>query len=317
MVVEELFKTKWVEKRPFYSFLLGVFFAIISFVTSYFLFWRSPQFIGVSTILFTVALVIPTINKLFDREERLEAREKLKFFIRHEHFIDFFVYFFIGFFLILFLIAMVQPTLILTKEQLYDLNAPANEPGRQLPLPPGSQTDYGNTIGVFKNNMFVLFISFTLSLFYGAGAIFLITLNASIFASTLAKVIKGNLIGLGFISISTLTLCNLGIFLFHGIPEVAGYILAAIAGGVLSHAFVREKFGGKRFKSVLIDSVILLLVGIALLIFAAVVEVGISKQLYASDVCSSNGIQIILILILIISSVILIESLRNKRYRRR
>jgi hypothetical protein len=317
MVVEEIFKTKWVEKRPLYSFLIGVFFTSVSFLTSLFLFRITPNFIGISTILFTVALVIPTINKLFDKEEKLEAKEKLKFFVRHEHLFDFFIYFFIGVFMVLFTISLINPAIIFSEQQLYNLKTEITTDGRQLPLPPVANSDNGEIIRIFKNNLFVLLVSFGLSLFYGAGALFLITLNASIFASALAKVIKSSLPGLGLLSLPLFTLCNLGIFLFHGIPEVVGYILAAIAGGVLSHAFVREKIRGKRFKSVLTDSVVLLLVGIALLAFAAFVENEISKELYTNNVCAGNNVPVILILGIIILVILLIENFRNKKFRRK
>ena len=65
MVVEELFKTKWAEKRPSYSLYLGVLLTIISFVTSYLIFNKTPSFIGISTILFTVILALinaPTVS---------------------------------------------------------------------------------------------------------------------------------------------------------------------------------------------------------------------------------------------------------------
>jgi hypothetical protein len=159
-----------------------------------------------------------------------------------------------------------------------------------------------------------MIISFILSLFYGAGALFLITLNASIFASALANVIKNNLPGIGFFSVYSFTLCNLGIMFFHMIPEVSGYLLAAIAGGVLSHAFIREKIGSKNFKIVLTDSFILLLIAIAVLFLAAFVENEISKKLFTSNICVNSQFLIISILGLIILGIVLFEVMRKKRF---
>src|SRR3989338_4514015 len=136
MVVEELFKTRWAEKRPAYSLFLGVFFALVSFITSYLLFRDAPNFIGISTMLFIVMMVIPTVNKLFDREEKLEVKEKLSFFIKHEHIIDFFIYFFIGVFIVLFVIALIKPNMVFSEEQLYNIQTSIVEEGRKLPPPP-------------------------------------------------------------------------------------------------------------------------------------------------------------------------------------
>ena len=314
MVVEELFKEKWAEKRPFYSILLGIFFTIISFLTSYFLFRETPNFIGISTMLFTVMLVIPTVNKLFDKEEKLEAKEKLSFFIKHEHIIDFFIYFFIGGFIVLFIIAITSPNLVFSEQQLYNIQSTTVEQNRNLPPPPSLGTDNSEMFRIFKNNFYVMVISFVLSLFYGAGALFLITLNASIFASALANIIRSNLPTIGFLSKYTFTLCNLGIMLFHLIPEVTGYLLAAIAGGVLSHAFAREKIGSKNFKNVLKDSIVLLIAAIIFLVVAAFIENEISKNLFTNDVCTESKPIIIIVLGLVVAGIILFEILRKKKF---
>ena len=313
MVVEEFFKAKWAEKRPVYSLFLGIFFTLISFFTSFLLFRETPNFIGISTILFTVILVIPTVNKLFDLEEKLEVKEKLSFFIKHEHIIDFFIYFFIGVFIVLFVIALIKPNMVFSEEQLYNIQTSIVEEGRKLPPPPTLGSEGKEILRLFKNNMYVMIISFILSLFYGGGALFLITLNASIFASALANVIRNSLPNVGFISTYTFTLCNLGVMFFHMIPEVSGYLLAAIAGGVLSHAFVREKIGGKNFRIVLLDSIILLIVAIVFLIVAAFIENEISKKLFTSNICVDSHFLIIFILGLILVGIVLFELRRKKK----
>jgi uncharacterized membrane protein SpoIIM required for sporulation len=314
MVVEELFKERWAEKRPLYSFLLGIFFTIISFFTSYLLFRQTPNFIGISTILFTVMMVIPTVNKLFDREEKLEAKEKLSFFVKHEHIIDFFIYFFIGVFIILFIIAITNPQLVFSEQQLYNIQSAPVEEHRNLPPPPRLGDDNSEMTRIFQNNFYVMALSFILSLFYGAGALFLITLNASIFASALATVIRTTLPAAGIVSNYTFTLCNLGIMFFHMIPEVTGYLLAAIAGGVLSHAFVREKIGSKKFKNVVKDSIALIIAAIVFLIVAAFIENEISKQLFTSNVCTESKSIIIIVLGLIVGGILLFEILRKKKF---
>lgn len=313
MVVEEFFKARWVERRPIYSLFIGIFITLISFFTSYLLFKNTPSFIGISTILFTVILVVPLVNKLFDIEERIEVKERLSFFKKHEHIIDFFIYFFIGVFIVLFEIAIISQQFVVSQEQIYNIK-PVIEESKGLPPPPTIGSESDEVIRLFRNNIYVMLISFILSLFYGAGALFLITLNASIFASALVKVIKANLPNIGLLSTYSFTLCNLGIMFFHMIPEVSGYLLSAIAGGVLSHAFLRERLGSKNFKIVLKDSIILLVIAVAVIFIAAVIESKISKKLFYSNVCFESTYIIITILFLISAIFVAFEILRKKKY---
>src|SRR3990167_2365975 len=235
MVVEELFKAKWVEKRPVYSFLLGVFFTIISLFTSMILFRNTPNFIGISTILFTVILIVPTVNKLFDLEEKIEVKKNISFFKKHEHIIDFFIYFFIGVFIVLFVVALISPGIVLSEQQLYSIETKVVQEGRKLPPPPAMGQE-SELLRIFRNNVYVMLISFVLSLFYGSGALFLITLNASIFASALARVVKVSIGGLGIWESIVYVFCHISVMFMHTIPELASYFLAAIAGGVMSKA---------------------------------------------------------------------------------
>lgn len=312
MVVEEIFRPKWVEKRAAYSAFIGVLFTTISFFTSLVLFRQTPNFIGISTILFTVVLVIPTVNRLFDIEERIEVKEKLSFFRKHEHIIDFFVYFFIGVFIVFLVIYFIRPGMVFSEHQLYSIQAKTAESGRKLPLPPTGGIGNDEVIRLFRNNFYVMIVSFALSLFYGAGALFLITLNASIFASALGKVIKSSIPAVGLFSVYSYALCNIGVFFLHTIPEVLGYLLSAIAGGVLSHAFVREKIYSKNFRIVFRDSLVLLILSIAVIFTAAVVENKVSKGLFTSDACAKSQ-AFTVAAVLLIALIITLEVLRKKK----
>ncbi|MBI2659025.1 hypothetical protein HYX05_02910 [Candidatus Woesearchaeota archaeon] len=316
MVLEEFFKADWVDKRPVYSLFLGAFFTLVSFATSLFIFRSTPNFIGISTLLFTVILIVPAINKLFDIEERIESKENLSFFQKHEHIIDFFVYFFIGVFIVLFVIALIKPGLVFSEQQLYNIEAqqaPQAQEGRKLPPPPETGSSLKQAERLLRNNLYVMVISFALSLFYGSGAMFLIILNASAFASALARVVRSSLPGIDFLTVYSYILCNLGIMFFHTIPETAGYLIAAISGGVLSHAFMREKIGGKNFRIVVKDAFILLIISYLVLLAAAAVEIELSKKLFSSDVCAAGKIVIIVLFFLIIGAIVLFELMRKKK----
>ena len=67
-----------------------------------------------------------------------------------------------------------------------------------------------------------------------------------------------------------------GKYLLHGIPELIAYFLAGIAGGIISAAVIRHKFGSKKFLLVLFDSIDLIILAAIILIISAYIEVYIS-----------------------------------------
>ena len=57
------------------------------------------------------------------------------------------------------------------------------------------------------------------------------------------------------------------------LTEGLSYVGAAIVGGILSKAIIREKIGTKNFNKVFIDALMALGVGIVVVIAAGVIEV--------------------------------------------
>ncbi|HLC46374.1 MAG TPA: stage II sporulation protein M [Candidatus Nanoarchaeia archaeon] len=307
MVFERLFSADWVERRPTYSLLLGVVFTLIGFGTSMALFHPSglDHLVGISTILFTVIITIPGIVNLFNIEEEIETEETgsyfKNFFKEHEGVIDFHLYFFVGAFVVLFVISMISPELVFSQERLYNLPLEQSEQGAEIivdssQLPPLlSPITMRETVSIMLNNMYVMLLAFILSLFYGSGALFLITLNASVFASSLARVVTADIIHGTALTAGLIASCHLSIMFLHGIPEVLSYFLAAIAGGVLSKAFVQEHFMSWGFKRVLTDGLILMTAALLVVAFSAVIEVMISKRLFFSRVCTAVVVPAVII----------------------
>ena len=64
---------------------------------------------------------------------------------------------------------------------------------------------------------------------------------------------------------------GLGSIALHGVPEIAAYFVAALAGGMLSVAIIREKFKG-HFEKIFIDSIAFLALAEVLIIVAAFLE---------------------------------------------
>jgi uncharacterized membrane protein SpoIIM required for sporulation len=138
----------------------------------------------------------------------------------------------------------------------------------------GRPATLSQAVGVFANNLLIVVICFVLSFLYGASAIFLIILNGSVFASFIVLVVK---------TLSENVTQGIHAFLFlliHLVPEVSGFLLAAIAGGVVSKAVIVEKKDSVAFRNVFKDATILLLVAIGLVLLSALLEVFVTARLF-------------------------------------
>jgi hypothetical protein len=326
MVFEQLFKVKWIERRHIYSFFLGILFTAFGYLTTLIVF---RKILGLGTIFFTVILAIPSINILFSREEKRGAEGKKSFFREHEAIFDIFLYFFLGCFLTFLFIGSFGLDNIYggkienTNIVVVDRAAEEAKSYPTIPKPDFELDSSEKTTGIgfyisgissiFLNNLYVMVISFALCLFYGAGAVFLIIYNASVFAYGILSLIQRRAAGIASDSAILYSACNLGIFLLHLIPEVSAYLISAIAGGILSKAFIREKFGSEKFWRVIGDAVKLLTVAFLILLLAAGIEFTISNRMLVGDSCRSDALYLIISWVLFL--VLLIASLEMLRFR--
>ncbi|MBW3003844.1 stage II sporulation protein M [Candidatus Woesearchaeota archaeon] len=311
---ERFFEGRWLLRRTRYSFFLGLGFPLLALLASYVLFHYSGtrHLISITMILFTVIIALPIVNKLIMIEERRETKKKVRFFKDHEPIVDFYLYFFLGLFITFLLIAIFAPGLVFSEQQLYG-GAPQVDVVQQRNLPPPPSVDSGYKV-ILRNNLLVLAIAFFLSLFYNSGALFIIILNAAIFASALASVIRQNLPLTNIFHSASFVVCNLGIMFFHMVPEVISYFFAAIAGGVLSKAISKEVIASKRFDKVFKDSLIFLGLSIGFLLLAGFVESEVSKKLFSSGVCVTNQYLIIFVAVAILVFILLLELYRKEKW---
>ena len=323
MVLEKIFQPYWIEKRPIYSLYLGMIFAVFGFLTAFLLF-RSV--LGLAAIFFTVMLALPSINVLLKYEEYIETEIHESFFKQHENIFDIFLYFFLGVFLIFVVVGLVNTSF------LYNAGIVIAPPDKSdlafladlgdLPPPPvlggdGSlaktpflNLNMGKVYSIILNNLYVMIVAFALSLFYGAGALFLIIFNASVWASVITQVIKLKTSALGLGAGIIAGGCNISIMMLHAIPEMAAYLLAAIGGGVLAKAFIKEGIKSPNFWKVFKDAIILMVLAILVTIVSGFIEVGVSEKLFNKDVCSTSQLIFIIIGAVIVAIVIILEILR-------
>ncbi|MEM4336551.1 MAG: stage II sporulation protein M [Candidatus Woesearchaeota archaeon] len=260
------------EKRPYAAFLLGLTYVFVSFFTSKIFF---PSIISVSMLFIITILLVPTVIKLIGIAERREKKDGIKHFLRdHKDIFEIYIFLFIGVFSAFVLVAFLyginnfdyQIKFLQMQEGLTTelINTKTTE---------GIEISHLNFFVLLQNNLFVAVISFILSFFYGAGAMFLIVLNASIFSTFIAFFINE------LPNLTNKTLIFL-IFMVHTLPELFGFLLAAIAGGVLSKALIQEKFLSYQFRNVTKDAFLIFFISICVILIAAFLETYITTFLF-------------------------------------
>jgi uncharacterized membrane protein SpoIIM required for sporulation len=131
---------------------------------------------------------------------------------------------------------------------------------------------------IFGNNSFVLGLAVLFSFAYGAGAIFLIAWNASVIGVIIGTdmlALYSSYAGLGVLGLVLAYLhglVNAIGFLPHGIFELSAYFIGSIAGGIISVALTRKKYGAKDFELIAKDTLILLFLAYFLLFIGAMIE---------------------------------------------
>lgn len=266
--------------------MIGFVYGLMSFVISFLLFKDLPRLIGISTVLFVVILITPRINKLIEHEEELKEKKKT-FYEKHKNIINFYLYFFTGLFLAFFLISALLPELVFSQRQLYGIDQRYEK--ITMLFPPMYESTVNGIMLIFKNNIYVMLIAFFLSVFAGAGSIFLVSLNASVFAAAIAEVIRYKIpISMGFFLKYGIVSCNLGLMLIHTVPETAAYLVAAIAGGILGKAIQKEEIKSEKFKSIIKECLKFLLVAVVVTFIAAIMEVAFTEKMIYTRTCVTN-----------------------------
>jgi len=138
---------------------------------------------------------------------------------------------------------------------------------------------------IFFNNLKVLVFCVVFSLLYGAGAMFVLSWNASVIALAMGNVIRTNiatLAGDGSIGqyLHIVAIQGFGRYFIHGFFEIAAYIIAALAGGIISVAIIKKHFERHKAEHIILDTSDLLLASFVVLLFAAIIEVWVTPVLF-------------------------------------
>ena len=270
MVLEALINPIKAEREPWEVFFIGIAYSSIAIIFSLFLF---EEFSSIVMISLTAMVSVPLIYGAIKMEEKkdLQIKEEKLLIKEHGKVLLFLTVLFAGFAFSFFLWYMfLDPS---TSANLFQvqirtiesINNPAT--GNFF----GSSSAFGT---ILINNMKVLLFCLLFSFFYGFGAIFVLTWNASVFGAVIGSVVK-NSVG-SYFHIVPLALIR---YSLHGIPEILAYFMAGLAGGIISIAVIRHDFGSGKFKHILIDSADMTVGAICVLVIAALIEVFISPMI--------------------------------------
>ncbi len=283
MVLESLVNPRCAEKRPWELFFIGLLYASVAIFFSIHIF---DALAGIVAVFLTVSASIPLMYRTIRMEEKKDLLGLAQVALLKEHAaaLSFFMFLFFGIVMafslwFIFLPADVGVNLFAIQiETVKSINANAVS---------GWATNINMFSLIFLNNVKVLAFCILFAFFYGAGAIFILTWNASVIAVALGTFVRSNMSAyssaLGFAKAAAyFHVFSLGLlrYMVHGIPEVLAYFVGGLAGGIISVAVIRNDFRTKNFERILFDAADLVLIAIVLLFIAGATEAFITPHFF-------------------------------------
>ncbi len=270
MVLESLIGPRKAERNKKWLFIYGFIYAAIGMVVALWVFRSQASMV---MVFLTVLAAFPLFYKTIRYEERKDLKKNVpeKMLIKeHGQALEYLMFLFFGFiiaFTILFLIFPEDLTKSLFSSQLSTIESI-------------NSNITGNTAGldvffkILANNLRVMFFCIFFAFFYGAGALFILVWNASVIGAAAGSFVQSRIAEYGsyFLAIPI----SIMRYMTHGIFEILAYFIAGLAGGIISVAVINHKTTSEQFKHIVIDSLDLMLLGFAVLVFAAFVEVFIT-----------------------------------------
>ncbi|MBI5332205.1 MAG: hypothetical protein HZB65_01395 [Candidatus Aenigmarchaeota archaeon] len=248
-------------KNPGFGFAIGGFFILLGFIVAFFIFSSSFSMailaFGSLFILPFLVLILHSYTKDRPREQATTQNFTAKSFTsiikKHEKLMTFYLMLFFGMAMIYAILFSVLPTEISQPAFSQQLALFGAGPAGNFTLP------YAE---ILINNLILVFVAFALSIFYGAGSIFVLSYNASIagvmYGAPLKVMIYGNTAVAPFYA-------NLMSYIPHTIVEIMAYLLAAVAGGILV----------SRREEDILEATFLFCIAIALIFFGYYLEITI------------------------------------------
>jgi uncharacterized membrane protein SpoIIM required for sporulation len=267
MVLENLISPLKAEKRPWEMLFIGALYSSVAIIVSLFLFYEYSSLI---MVFFTVFASIPVVYWAIRLEEKkdLAIHQERLLIKEHSRALAFFMFLFFGFVVSFSIWYTFLPHE--TSSKLFEVQS-ATITNINNPLSGNAFNLVATLSSIFLNNLKVLLFCLVFAFFYGFGAIFILTWNASVIGVAIGDFVKSHVGSVaGILPLALLK------YMIHGIPEMVAYFMAGLAGGIISVAVIRHDFGSGKFKHILLDSTDLTFGAVAILVIAALLEVFVS-----------------------------------------
>lgn len=302
MVLESIITPDRAEKKPWDMIFIGFLYASVAMFLSVWVFREEASLV---MVLLTVMAAVPLIFNTEKLEEEKDTRIDKEYTLLKEHAkaLSFFTCLFCGFvlaFTVWFVFlpeTMVQAVFHTQLNTIKAINSQITGGSALLSSAnvfSGSSSFDASALShttllfhIIANNLKVLLFCLFFSFFYGAGAIFILTWNASVISAAVGTFIRNNIaayataVGLtkvgGYFHIFSLGLLRYAI---HGIPEILAYFIGGLAGGIISVAVIRHDFGTKTFQKIIFDSFDLIILAVAVLFIAGLLEVYVTPLFF-------------------------------------
>jgi len=281
-MLETIINPKKAERKPWEMIFVGFVYAAVSILITNFLFLKNPalsKYSSIFIICFTVMFSIPFVYYIIKLEEKKEEKMKSEKSLLKEHgkALLALLFLFLGYVIAFSLLYAVLPgdiananfdsqlrTFCLVNSKGSIDECVSGITGQSTISSMGIKQGMSYLSSILATNIAVFVNCLIFSLIFGAGAIFILAWNASVIGTAIGIFAQKSSYGLfgGFAR-----------YMIHGIPEIAGFFVAALAGGIIGAAVIRHRLDKKKFLHVLKDSLDLIILGLIILIVAAFIEV--------------------------------------------
>ena len=264
-MLEQLYSVDFLRRRTGYAFVLGFSYAVIGIAFALFIFPESPSLIAVAI---TSILLMPTLYKLIAKEELEESEQKsfnmMGLFKDNWRTVKIYLFILLGTELAFTAFSiMFHPDAVshIFRAQIAIQKGYAG----------GLYFSSGLFIEILLNNLKIMVICFLISLLLGNGSIIFLVWNSSVWGTIFGDLARTAAMNMGknpflyyvLIFVSTLP---------HGLLEIFAYIMATIAGSMISQAIYKEKALSDKMSMVLIYNLTLFWVALFILFAGAIVE---------------------------------------------
>jgi len=277
MVLELLINPKKVTGKAWEMFFIG---AVYSFVAAFLALWIFKNYVSIVMITLTIIASVPFVSGIINNEEAKDKsiKDETSLLKEHSGAIKALVYLFFGFTFSFILLYIFLPSAIV--ERMFSAQL-------ETIITVQSGTPTGEFIGslsifgqIFRNNIKILIFCMAFSFFYGAGALFILTWNASVMATAIGSFIRNNIFYANTaFDYFQVTLFGMLQYLLHGIPEIVAYFIGALASGMISVAMMKHEYMSKKFTNILKDVGILVAIAVIILFVAGLIEVYITPMI--------------------------------------